>query len=117
MIAATKLRASRYATESRSQSKDPRTAHEAGLSAERCALEVKKLEKHLSENVEMVVQITLISEFIEISESKSPLRALAFSHLQDAAMLLRREIGDEPTQLNPTSAPLCDLCSSAVKNS
>lgn len=93
-IVATKLRASRFATESRAQSKCPRAAHEAGNDAERCAVEVQKMEKLLVEDVDMIRQISTICEFIELGEAKTPHRQLALRCLETAEMHLRREIGD-----------------------
>lgn len=93
-IAATKLRASRFATESRSQTMDPRSSHEAGLSAERCAVEVQQMEKQLVEDADMILQIHTICEFIELQKEKTPHRQLALRCLETAEMHLRREIGD-----------------------
>jgi hypothetical protein len=93
-ISATKARAVQYATESRSQTMCPRSAHEAGISAERCAVEVKKMEKLLVEDADMILQIHTICEFIEMSDQKTPHRQLALRCLETAEMHLRREIGD-----------------------
>ncbi len=95
-IAATKARAVQYASESRSQTMDPRSAHEAGQSADRCAVEVQKFEKLLTEDSDMILQIHTICEFIEFQKEKTPHRQLALRCLETAEMHLRREIGDEP---------------------
>ena len=95
-IAATKAQAVAYATESRSQSKCPRSAHEAGVSADLCAVEVQKMEKMLGQDADMILQIHTICEFIEMQKEKTPLRQLALRCLETAEMHLRREIGDDP---------------------
>ena len=95
-IVATQLRASRFATESRAQHKCPREAHEAGLAAERCAVEAQQMEKMLVQDLDMILQIHTICEFIELNPQKSPHRQLALRCLETAEMHLRREIGDSP---------------------
>lgn len=93
-ITATKARAAQYASESRSQSMCPRSAHEAGQEAERCAVQAQNFEKQLVEDAEMILQIHTVCEFIELSPQKTPHRQLALRCLETAEMHLRREIGD-----------------------
>lgn len=93
-IAATKARAVQFAKESRSQTMDPRSAHEAEQSAERCAVEVQNFEKLLVEDADMILQIHTICEFIELNPQKTPHRQLALRKLEEAEMHLRLEIGD-----------------------
>lgn len=98
-IAVAKARAARYGVEAAARHKCPREAHEAGESAERCALEAVKLEKMLAEDVDMIFQIHTICEFIELQKVKTPHRQLALRALENAEMHLRREIGDEPGKI------------------
>ncbi len=93
-ISATNSRESQYAIESRSQTRDPRSAHEAEQSAERCAVEVKNMAKMVVEDADMILQIHTICEFIELNPQKTPHRQLALRCLETAEMHLRREIGD-----------------------
>lgn len=89
------LQAAREATESRSQTKCPRLAHDLGVSAEKLSVEAGQLRSYVAENADIVLQIEAICDFIGTAPRTSAYRTIALRHLEDAAMRLRREIGDE----------------------
>jgi hypothetical protein len=95
-----RLQASREATAARSQTKCPRTAHECGVMAERYAVEAETLLEAAEQDRDMVVQLNALANFIRASKYNTALRALALRKIEDAEMILRREIGDEPKKSN-----------------
>jgi len=86
----------REAVAARSQSKDPRDAYEAGENADRAAKKADALEKWAQEDADLITQIHATANYLRISKHTSPLRALALRKIEDAEMILRREIGDAP---------------------
>jgi hypothetical protein len=90
------LQATREATESRSQKKCPRTAHDLGVSAEKLAVEAAGIRSYCAETADIILQIEAVCDFIGTAPRTSAHRTIALRHLEDAAMRLRRELGDEP---------------------
>ena len=86
----------REAVAARSEKKCPRAAHEAGENASRAADKADALEKWAEEDADLITQLHATASFIRISKNTSPLRALALRKIEDAEMILRREIGDLP---------------------
>lgn len=84
----------REAVAARSQTKDPRDAYEAGENADRCAARADALEVWAAEDADLIIQINATAAFVRNSKHSSALRALALRKLEDAEMILRREIGD-----------------------
>ena len=93
-IAAKRLQATREATASRSQTKCPRTAYEAGESAGRLAKEADVIEKWVADDADLIVQIEACIAWLAAQTETSTHRELAQHCLESAADRLRREIGD-----------------------
>lgn len=93
--------AAREAIAAKSQTKCPRTAHESGEMADRMAKEADALEKWAEEDVDLCVQLNATGDFLRFSKNTSPLRTLALRKIEEAEMILRREIGDDPGELKP----------------
>lgn len=89
------LQAAREATESRSQKKDPRMAHDLAESAERNSVEAAEIRSYAAENADLIIQVEAICQFIQTAPRSSAHRTLALRDLESAAMRLRRELGDE----------------------
>ncbi len=100
-IRALRRLAVREATAARSNRKCPREAHEAGVSADKLAERADGLEVWAGEDADIVAQLHATADFLRISKHTSPLRALALRKIEDAEMILRREIGDDPGELKP----------------
>ena len=88
------LQASREADASRSQTRCPRAAHEAGLNADRHAKDAGKLREMASETSDLILQINTTAIFLRVSKNTSALRTIALRALEKAEDALRREIGD-----------------------
>jgi hypothetical protein len=86
----------REAVASRSEKKCPRAAHEAAVNADRAASKADALEKWAEEDADLITQLHATASFIRLSPNNSALRALALRKIEDAEMILRREIGDAP---------------------
>ena len=93
--------AARDAIEARSERKCPRAAHEAGENADRLAKKADALGKWAEEDVDLCKQLSTTADFLRYSPNTSALRALALRKIEDAEMILRREIGDDPGELQP----------------
>ena len=91
-----RLQASSEATASRSQTKNPRLAHEAGVEAERLAVQAGEIDAMAGEDADMIVQLSCVTDFLKASQFPSALRTLALRKIEEAEMILRREIGDQP---------------------
>lgn len=100
-IRTTRRQAVREATAARAERKDPRIAHECGVNADTLAVRADGLEAWVSEDADIITQLHATADFLRISKHTSPLRALALRKIEDAEMILRREIGDDPGELKP----------------
>jgi len=90
------LQASREADASRSQAKCPRMAHEAGESADRLAKAAGQLREFAAEDVDIITQLEAIITFAGLKTHGSEPRTRAMRKIEEASMILRREIGDAP---------------------
>jgi hypothetical protein len=98
---ARRVQATREAVAARSQTKDPRMAHEAGVEAERLAVQAGRLDEAAEQDADMVIQLNAIANFLRASKCETAFRALALRKIEDAEMILRREIGDFPENPKP----------------
>lgn len=95
-IADLRTYAVREAVAARAEKKCPRIAHEAGENASRATAKADALEKWAEEDSDIITQLHATASFIRLSSSTSPLRSLALRKIEDAEMILRRELGDAP---------------------
>lgn len=86
----------REAVAARSQTKDPRDAYEAGENADRAAKKADVLELFAEEDADIIKQLNATASFIRLSKHNSALRTLALRKIEDAEMIIRRELGDDP---------------------
>ena len=89
----------REAVSARSERKDPRLAHEAAENADRAAAKADALGKWAEEDSDIITQLHTTAGFLRLSPHNSALRALALRKIEDAEMILRRELGDAPTKV------------------
>jgi hypothetical protein len=71
---------------------DPRTAHEAGVSADQLDREIVELELAIAGNEKLISAIQQEINFLLASPYKSASRMIALRHLEDAQSRLIREI-------------------------
>jgi hypothetical protein len=93
--------AARQATIARNERSCPREAHDCAERADKLAERADGLEVWASEDGDIITQLNATADFLRISKHTSPLRALALRKIEDAEMILRREIGDDPGELKP----------------
>lgn len=74
----------------------PREKHDAAEEAPRCQNEAARLTAMAQEDAEIITQLAATADFLRLSKHQSAFRTLALRKLEDAEMILRREIGDEP---------------------
>ena len=92
------------------EAKDPRTAHECNVTAERLALEAEQLAEHAKGNEELMEGFMHEISYLAKSPFKSRYRALCLTALEEAHNWLRRENGDREPERNfeilPPEAPI-----------
>lgn len=82
------------ATSERKASKDPHEAYDAGVRSAELLKKAEAAEAHARDNAAVVLCIDTILLGLNNSEIKSAYRTRALQKLEEASMILRREIGD-----------------------